>query len=531
MKTKNENKIYYKIKEFLSNKSNLTELKDKLPEELLEEINIYYEELEFQNEELLRIRTDLENSKKHFEELYENAPVGYVTYNENLEIISVNKHFKKMTKFDFNSNKNVSLTRFIHPDKQNIFYFHTKQLISTLEQQNCLIKIVGKNRIYDVKLESNIFKENNILYLRSAIVDLTNEKITLKELQKSELKFRILYERMEQGVLYHDENGIITSANQSVSKLLGKSVENIIGKSNEDLKLKIIDNDGIIIPLNEIPYTITANTGTPVTSFTIGVYNELNENYVWLLVSSFPLTNNNKSKSFPTITTMTNITDLKEYEIKLTTKNTQLTAANNEKFVLLGEIHDRIKNNLNLIQSILQMQKIHTENNETSDVLNECINRIYTMQLVHENLYQTGKLANINIKEYILNIANYLDTVYLTGSSKIEFIFNIEKLHFTIEKVLPIGLLLNELITNSIKHAFKNKSKGKVEIELKKLSTLKDYKLTVKDNGIGLPEKYNLDEESKTLGLNLVSILLKQINAECKIIRKKGTSFEITFEM
>lgn len=191
--------IKKRIEEALSKPKNFD---SKSIDELLEEININYQELEVQNDELNRIRQDLENSQKHFQDLYTNAPIPYVTYDADANIISANKLFCKMTGFVFDPKRKTSLTKYIHPDYQNSFYFYMQELsknaktdyisITTepseddlsLIKDNTIIHIVGKDNIFKMKFESNIIRFNSQINYRTAMFDLTKEFESEEEIAK-----------------------------------------------------------------------------------------------------------------------------------------------------------------------------------------------------------------------------------------------------------------------------------------------------------------------------------------------------------
>ena len=167
-------------------------------DELLEEININYQELEVQNDELNRIRQDLEISQKHFQDLYSNAPIPYVTYDADANIISANKLFCKITGFVCDPKRKTSLTKFIHPDYQNTFYFYMQNLsnsVKTIKAKqsdandvddiaNTIIHVVGNNQVYKMKFESNIITQNSKFSFRTAMFDLTKELESEEEIAK-----------------------------------------------------------------------------------------------------------------------------------------------------------------------------------------------------------------------------------------------------------------------------------------------------------------------------------------------------------
>ncbi len=183
---KNNNKydsIRKKIDEFLSDENkSLKDLSKKSFEEVLEEINIYHQELEFQNQELQRIQQELEKSKTHFTELFQNAPVGYVVFDSKHNIRSVNKTFAQLADFDLNEIKDHKITRFVHPDEQDMFYILTKNLIKGVAGKRVELKIRGKNNDIITLADFNIFKDNSEALIRMALMDITDRKTLEVEL-------------------------------------------------------------------------------------------------------------------------------------------------------------------------------------------------------------------------------------------------------------------------------------------------------------------------------------------------------------
>ena len=197
-----------------------------------------------------------------------------------------------------------------------------------------------------------------------------------------------------------------------------------------------------------------------------------------------------------------------------------------EKEVLLREIHHRVKNNMQIISSLLNLQIQFEDLDETVGVLKESQGRVKSMAIIHEKLYQSSSLTNINFKEYIEKLI--LDIFYSYGivTSSIESILEIKDINLNIDTAIPLGLIINELVTNSVKYAFPELS-GRIFVELK--SNQDQLELTIADNGIGIPEGVDL-ENSKTLGLQLVNSLVTQLEGELKLDLNNGTEFKIIFK-
>ena len=197
-----------------------------------------------------------------------------------------------------------------------------------------------------------------------------------------------------------------------------------------------------------------------------------------------------------------------------------------EKEVLLKEIHHRVKNNLQIISSILNLQSSFVHDEGTLEILRESRNRIGSMAIIHESLYQTEDFSSIEFGEYLKNLSINLMSSYRT-SEKIKLETNIEKVDLILDQAIPCGLIVNELISNSLKYAWDKEQKGKISINIKQIKN--KIILEVTDDGKGLPtdfEKLN----TETLGLQLVSTLVEQLDGELKVDSTKGTKYLLTFD-
>ena len=216
------------------------------------------------------------------------------------------------------------------------------------------------------------------------------------------------------------------------------------------------------------------------------------------------------------------ITEMKEAE-ELIIRSLQ------EKEILLKEIHHRVKNNLQVISSILNLQSAYTKDKNALAILKESQNRIKTMALIHESLYQANDFSKIDFSEYILNLADNLAYSYKINDVSVAMETEIEKgIILNIDKAIPSGLIINELISNAYKHAFKNSGAGNNLVNLK-LKRNKKIIIEVSDNGVGMNEKIDY-RNTESLGLQLVSTLVEQLNGEMKVERKNGTSFWVSFK-
>lgn len=199
----------------------------------------------------------------------------------------------------------------------------------------------------------------------------------------------------------------------------------------------------------------------------------------------------------------------------------------NEKEILLKEIHHRVKNNLQIISSLLNLQAGTISDTKTKAVVVESQSRVKTMALIHQLLYESDNFSIIDFNKYLHKLMFSLHGTFKNPNQKIQYSINAENVFLDIDKAVPLGLITNELATNAYKYAFQHAEDGIIEIDLKKTNKTQ-YILTISDNGIGLPETFNM-KHSTTLGLKLVNLLTSQIDGSLEILNKKGTTFFIRF--
>lgn len=203
-----------------------------------------------------------------------------------------------------------------------------------------------------------------------------------------------------------------------------------------------------------------------------------------------------------------------------------------EKEVLLREIHHRVKNNMQVISSLLRLQSSNVKDEQQIEMLKESQNRIKAMALIHEKLYRSKDLANIDFNDYIKNLVNDLFISYKVNTGKIVLKMNIDTVSFGIDTAIPCGLIVNELVSNSLKYAFPEGEEGEIKVSLHRITDLKSkmFELTVSDNGVGIPEDLDI-RKTESLGLRLITNLAeRQLQGKVKLNRNKGTEFRIKFK-
>lgn len=205
----------------------------------------------------------------------------------------------------------------------------------------------------------------------------------------------------------------------------------------------------------------------------------------------------------------------------------EIKASLQEKEVLLKEIHHRVKNNLQIIESLLRLQSRYTKDEQAIGMFKESQNRIKSMALIHEKLYQSTELARINFADYIQSLAASLFRSYSINSAAITLKTDVADVFLSVDTAIRCGLLINELVANSLKHAFPQNKKGEIHICLRAEDKHK-FMLIVSDNGVGFPKDLDF-RNTESLGLQLVTSLAEQLKATIELHSHDGTEFRLTF--
>jgi two-component sensor histidine kinase len=230
-------------------------------------------------------------------------------------------------------------------------------------------------------------------------------------------------------------------------------------------------------------------------------------------------------------------TNIKKRETELAYKNTQIEKQNlqienslKEKEMLLKEIHHRVKNNLQIISSVINLQLDKLEDKRLKDVLEEIKMRISSIALTHQMLYQKNSLNHVLLHEFVKTLLDQIENSYQKPNIKTKFSSSNNDFKLNIDVAIPLGLLINEIVTNAYKHAFNDEKEGEICVTAERINGR--LKIIVKDNGRGIASDHlKIHENTGTLGFELISILSQQLNAQLEITLDGGTVFTLDFSI
>lgn len=345
------------------------------------------------------------------------------------------------------------------------------------------------------------------------IIDITGRKIAEQNLRNTQLRLAALLNNLP-NVVFYETGGGREFITENILGLIGYSAEEITRDRNFFNSL-IHPEDRDILKQSYKAWEQRERVGILTNEFRVKRRDGV---YIWLEDHVFEIVPDFGDKYISGV--MLEITGRKKAEelIKDSLK---------EKELLIKEIHHRVKNNLQIVSSLLKLQSGYVKDEEALNMLLESQNRIQSMALVHQKLYQSKDLSRINFNEYLNQLLSHIKHAYKIDVDSFSINVNTENTQVDVDTAIPCGLIVNELVTNSFKHAFPNFRKGSIKIDLR-TNKVGYYLLSVSDDGIGFPEKIDFRNTS-TLGLQLVITLVEQLSGQIELKNKTGTTFEIKF--
>jgi len=353
-----------------------------------------------------------------------------------------------------------------------------------------------------------------------ATLEITENKRAAEALRESEEKYRLLADNVTDNIWVIDLSTLrVTYTSPSVKNILGYTDNEVMNRPIQDFLTSQSFKSMMDVLKEEMARERSRKTD-PSRSRTLEVEQYRKDgSTVWTEVTASFLRDAN-DKAIAVIGVTRDITARKQAQDKL-------TASLKEKEVLLKEVHHRVKNNMQVISSMLSLQSQHIKDKESLTMFQESQNRIRAMALIHEKLYTSEDLAHIDIAGYIHSLTHQLITTYRTIASRVTMDIAITDIFLTITTAIPCGLIINELVTNALKHAFPHQQKGTITVSMTP-STNDHLILTVSDTGIGFPKEIDF-RNTTTLGMQLVTSLVEQLEGTITLDRSEGTRFRIKF--
>ena len=345
--------------------------------------------------------------------------------------------------------------------------------------------------------------------------DITEQKMAKAALQESETRFRSLIEAATVGVLIVAQDGRIY--------LVNRKIEEMFGYTRQELARQPLE---MLLPARFRQYheALRQDYLASPSVRAMGIGRELfgrRQNG-----EEFPIeVGLNFIEEGGKLFGLAYVTD-----ITVRRQNEAMVLASlQEKEVLLQEIHHRVKNNLQIVSSLLDLQTLYREDSVSREILQDSRQRVQTMALIHEKLYRSSNLKKVNFSEYMNDLLVYLWQSLAGKTRNVQLVTDIAPLALDVETAVPCGLILNELISNAVKHAFPNEQPGQLNISLSSYESGQQAILSVSDNGVGLPP--DLDwRQGQSLGLTIVQTLVQQLGGQMAVETAVGTTFKITFK-
>lgn len=339
--------------------------------------------------------------------------------------------------------------------------------------------------------------------------DITEQYEKKEELRISEEFFRQLFQNAPVGIALLDENQNVQRVNRAFESIFGYTFEELEGEQV----------DAMIAPDDRIEEARELSARTEPFEFTTIRQTKAGRN-IDVLIYGVPVVVDGKTRAIYGI--YVDITERMAAQEKI-------RQSLDEKVVLLSEIHHRVKNNLAVITGLLELQYQSTDSSSAQKVLLDSQLRVNSMALIHEKLYQHETLSSINFDSYIKDLTGVIEDSHNRGQNSVALDINAERVQLAITQAIPCGLILNEILTNTYKHAFPKHFEGDPRISITMLRNRDNRILMrIEDNGVGLPDDFEKVNRS-SLGMTLISTLSRQLEAKMDVRNEKGTCFEFVF--
>jgi len=447
----------------------------------------------------------VKESEEKFRSVVENSHEGIFIIDNVYKFSYVNDEFCKMSGYSRKDLIGVDFRQFLEKKSKNKVAerYKKRQLGGEIQKRYEFDIVTKKGEIRTLEISAGILKNTSgVVSTVGQVLDVTERNRNLKSLQEHDALNNALFEYNPIETIVVNNKGEIMRVNKAV-----KTNRSRLPKSGDIMYKDFASKYSIDMFKELIDCIKTGKTKI----FPEIKYRE--DRYYNATIAPFP--------QGAIITAQ----DVSKQKLAQDEINRSLQ----EKEVLLNEIHHRVKNNMQIVTSLLKLQSQSIKDKRSLELFLNTQNRVRSMALIHEKLYKTEDFSKIDFGEYIRNLTAHLLISYHILPSQIKIDVNIKNIVFNINVAIPCGLIINELVTNSLNHAFSNSREGKIKVSITRKGT-NGCLLVVKDNGKGLPSEAIELEDPTTLGLQLVSSLVSQLKGTLQYRYKEGAVFSIEFE-
>ncbi|MCK5051693.1 MAG: PAS domain S-box protein [Candidatus Cloacimonetes bacterium] len=450
-------------------------------------------------------------SEHKFRQLTENVSIAVFTFNMEGKFTYVNPSTTIITGYSEEELLNMKFFDIVHPE-------HRDQVMARgfdrIKGENVVNKydfkiLTKKGEIRWIEIYNIRTTIDGLVVVLGTATDITERRKADQRILEGEGKYKHLVESIEEGMIIADELENFTFTNKAARKIFGYN-----DKEMETMNFKeIVSSDDFKRLQLETDKRIKGQSS----KYELEIIRKDREKRL-ISITASPLFD--EGDFIGSIGIFVDVTEIRQAEEKI---KSQLR----EKEVMLQEIYHRVKNNLQIISSMLKLQASYVDDEYSIQLFRNCQHRVKSMSLVHEKLYRSDNLSKICFKDYTESLIKNLFASLNISGNRINYELDINDVNLSISMAIPCGLIINELITNALKYGFPDNKQGLIKISMNKLDNGK-LNLTVWNNGIDLPKDFDMNNLN-SFGMKLVDILKLQLEAELIIERKEGVAFSLIF--
>ena len=471
--------------------------------------------------EKLRVEEELTESENRYRRLFEDNPMPMLIFEpETLRFLAVNEaaeiHYG-WTRHEF---LNMTIRDIRPPEDVQAAVKYIQEMDQGLDKVGVRRHRKKDGSVIHVDITSHSLTYRGKSAWLALCQDVTERIDTMEAIRKSEERYRLLADNVTDVIWILDLDFHYKYVTPSVTRLRGYEPDELIGSSlmdllSEESRKKVREEYGRELQAEKIGGV------DPNRSVTLELEQLCKDgSTVWTEVRvKFLRDPQGVAQGLVGVTR--DISQKKKAEA-------EINASLKEKEILLKEVHHRVKNNLQIISGLLNLQAQHITDPGAKEVYKESQNRVITMGLIHEELYQSKDLAQVDFAAYIQNLSSNLFASYGKEHGNVDLVLDAEHVDMIVDTAIPCGLIVNELISNSLKHAFPMEKAGEVRVNFHSTGG-GVYQLSVADSGVGLPAGFDFSR-TKSLGLQLVTVMTELLGGTIELNQDCGTKFTITFK-